>query len=143
MLNIHVIIRRLSLMLFFVGFGIQAAAAGADIQWTPKTVKGGFTVKLPGIDNDALVDEVAALKIALMHDKKLLSSEVEQKRFKSGNTVLAALLPGGLIYAAYKKNAHAQAVRDYEQVSSQLKEITTDLAVLTTIDGPILVAQVR
>ena len=143
MLNIHGIIRRLGLMLFFAGFGIQAAAASADIQWTPKTVKGGFTVNAPGIDNDALVDEIAALKIALMHDEQLLSHKVEQKRFKSKNTVLAALLPGGLIYAAYKKNAHAQAVRDYEQVSSQLKEITTDLAALTTIDGPILVAQVR
>ena len=143
MLNIHGIIRRLSLMLFFAGFGIQAAAASADIQWTPKIVKGGFTVKVPGIDNDALVGEIAALKIALMHDKKLLSSKVEQKRFKSKDTMLAALLPGGLIYAAYKKNAHAQAVRDYELTSSQLKEITTDLAALTTIDGPILVAQVR
>ena len=143
MLNIHSIVRRLGLMLIFAGFGIPAAAAGVDIQWAPKTVKGGFTVKVPSIDNDVLIDEIAALKIALIRDKQLLSSKVEQKRFKSKDTVLAALLPGGMIYAAYKKSAHAQAVKDVEQVSSQIKEITTDLAALTTIDGPILIAQVR
>lgn len=143
MSNIHGIIRRLSLMLLFASFGVPAAAAGADIQWTPQAIKGGFTVNVPGINNDALVDEIAALKIALRHDKKLLSLQAEQKRFKSKDTVLAALLPGGLIYAAYKKNAHARAVQDYELTSSQLKEITTELIALSTIDGPIQVAQVR
>lgn len=142
MLNIHGIIRRFSLMLFFAGFGVQAAAATADIQWVPETIKGGFTVNVPSIDNDVLIGEIATLKIALIRDKQLLSSKVEQKRFKSKDTVLAALLPGGMIYAAYKKSAHAQAVKDVEQVSSQIKEITTDLAALTTIDGPILIAQV-
>lgn len=143
MLNIHGIIRYLSLLLIFAGFGIPAAAADADILWAPKTVKGGFTIKLPGIDNDALVDEIAALKTALMHDKKLLSREAEQKRFTSKDTMLAALLPGGLLYAVYKKNAHAQAVRVYAQVSDQLKEITADLKTFTTTDGPVMVAHAR
>lgn len=143
MLNIHVIIRRFSLMLLVASFGTPAAAASADIQWTPQTVKNGFTVMLPSIDNDALIDEVVALKIALMHDKELLSRKVEQKRFKNKDTVLATLLPGGLIYAAYKKNIHAQAVQDYELTSSLIKEISTDISALTTIDGPILVAQAR
>ncbi len=143
MLNIHGIIRRLSLMLFFASFGIPATAAEADIQWTPQATKGGFTVKLPNINNNALVDEIATLKIALMHDKKLLSRQAEQKRFKDKDTLLTAILPGGLLYAAYKKNAHAQAVQEYKLVSSQLKEITTDLAAFMTIDGPVLVAQAR
>jgi hypothetical protein len=143
MSKIHRNIRRLGLMLFLAGVGIQAAAAGADIQWTPKTVKGGFTVNVPGIDNDALVDEIAALKIGLMHDEKLLSHKVEQKRFKNKDTVLAALMPGGLLYAAIKKNAHARIVQEHELVSSRLKEITTDLTALTAIDGPVELARVQ
>jgi hypothetical protein len=130
-------------MLFLAGFGIQAVAAGADIQWTPKTVKGGFTVKVPGIDNDVLVGEIAALKIELMQDEKLLSQKMEQKRFKKKDTVLATLLPGGLLYAAIKKNAHRQAVQDHKLVTSRLKEITTDLAAFTAIDGPVELAQVQ
>ena len=67
-------------MLLFASFGVPAAAAGADIQWAPQAIKGGFTVNAPGINNDALLDEIAALKIALMHDKKLLSLQAEQKK---------------------------------------------------------------
>ena len=73
MLNIHSIVRRLGLMLIFAGFGIPAAAAGVDIQWAPKTVKGGFTVKLPSIDNDALVGELAPPQLEPTHDEQLLS----------------------------------------------------------------------
>jgi hypothetical protein len=143
MLNTHRIIRRLGLMLLLAGFGVQAMAAGADIQWTPKTVKGGFTVTVPVIDNDALVDEIVAQKIELTQDEKLLSLEMEQKRFKRKDTVLAALLPGGMLYAAIKKNAHSQAVQDHERVSSRLKEITTDLAAFTAIAGPVELARVH
>jgi hypothetical protein len=143
MLNIHRIIRRLGLMLLLAGFGVQAMAAGADIQWTPKTVKGGFTVTVPVIDNDALVDEIVAQKIELTQDEKLLSLEMEQKRFKRKDTVLAALLPGGMLYAAIKKNAHSQVVQDHERVSSRLKEITTDLAAFTAIAGPVELARVH
>lgn len=140
MLNIY---RRFILMLICTGFAIPATAAETDIQWLPKAVHGGFTVKLPSIDNDMLLDEIISLKIALMQDNKLLSQQVEQKRFKNKDTVLAALLPGGLIYAAYKKNIYAQAVQNYELNASLVEELTTDIAALTVSDGPILVAQAR
>lgn len=143
MLNIHGIIHRLSLGLLFTALAGQALAADADIRWLPKTIKGGFTIHVPSINHDALVSEIARLKGALTHDKQLLSVQVEQKRFKDKDTLLAALLPGGLLYAAYKKNAHTQAVQRYELASSRLKEVTTDLASFTTIDGPVLLARAR
>ncbi|WP_126456861.1 hypothetical protein [Sulfuriflexus mobilis] len=95
----------------------------------------------PSINMDVLVDEIAKLKIALKHDEKLLSRQEEQKRTKGSDAVLAFLLPGGLLYAAYKKNAHAEAVQAHELVSSRLKEISMDLVAFTAINGPVVVAR--
>ena len=141
MLNLRGIIRNFRLLTICAGIGIPAGASGADIQWAHKTVKGGFSVALPSINMDALVDEIATLKVALKHDKKLLFRRAEQKRMKGKDTVLSVLMPGGLLYAAYKKNAHARAVQQHALVSSQLQEITTDLVAFMTLTEPVMLAK--
>lgn len=141
MLNIHGIIRRLSFLLLFAGFGISATAA--DIQWRAATTRGGLTVMQPRINSEALVDEIALLRGELLYDEKRLTSLAEEKRFTSKDSVLAALLPGGLLYAAYKKNAHSLAVKDVARASAQLREITSDLLAFTSTAGPVMLAQVR
>jgi hypothetical protein len=124
-----------------VSLGIPGWASAAEIQWLPAQAEDGFTVMMPNINLDTLVDEIAALKTELKHDESRLARRVEEKRVTGNDKVLSFLMPGGLLYAAYKKSAYNKAVRDHELVSSRLNEITTDLVALTAIDGPIAVAQ--
>lgn len=137
----NVVIRNVRVWLMVASLGIPGWTSAAEIQWVPKNDEKGFTVMMPDINIDALVDDIARLKIALRHDEKLLAEQVEQKRVTGNDKVISFLMPGGLIYAAYKKNAHSRAVQDHELVVSQLKEISTDLTALMAISGPVVVAK--
>lgn len=141
MVNLRVILRNARVLLMAVSLGIPGWASAAEIQWLPAQAEDGFTVMMPNINLDTLVDEIAALKTELKHDESRLARRVEEKRVTGNDKVLSFLMPGGLLYAAYKKSAYNKAVRDHELVSSRLNEITTDLVALTAIDGPIAVAQ--
>ena len=142
MFKLDLIIRNTRALTMVVSLGMMSGwANAAETLWTPKQDATGFTVMEPSINIDALVDDVVSLKIALKHDEKRLSHQVEQKRVTSNDTLLSFLLPGGMLYAAYKKSAHTNAVREHKLVSSQLLDITADLVALTTTAGPIVVAQ--
>ena len=142
MFKLALIIRNTRVLTMVVSMlGMSGWAHAAETLWTPKQDVAGFMVMEPSIRIDALVDDVVSLKIALKHDEKRLSDQVEQKRVTGNDTLLSFLLPGGMLYTAYKKSAHSNAVREHKLVSSNLLDITADLVALTTTAGPIVVAK--
>ncbi|MCK4742291.1 MAG: hypothetical protein KAT25_00575 [Sulfuriflexus sp.] len=142
MFKLRLIIRNTRVLMMTVSLGMMSGwANAAEILWTPEQDVAGFMVMEPSINIDALVDDVVTLKIALKQDEKRLSRQVEQKRITGNETWLSFLLPGGMLYAAYKKNAHTNAIREHKLVSSQLLDITVDLVALTTTAEPIVVAK--
>lgn len=134
------LIGRLLLSISCIGLAIPAVAA-TDIRWLPETGAQGLTVNMPRIENDVLVVRLAELQTSLKQDMVSLGEQVEQTRMKSKDTVLAAILPGGLIYAAYKKSAHSRAVKQYELVETQLATIDQDIETFQADNGPIVVAR--
>jgi hypothetical protein len=138
---LKLVIRNVRVLSMIASLGISGWASGAEIEWSPEQGERGFTVMAPSINMDALVDEMVSLKTALKHDEKLLAREVEKKRITGNDKVLSFLMPGGLLYAAYKKSAYDKAVRDHELASSQSREITTELVALTGINGPVVLAK--
>lgn len=142
MFKLGLIIRNTRALTMVVSmFGMSGWAHAAETLWTPKQDAAGFTIMEPSINIDGLVDDVFSLKITLKRDEKRLSHQAEQKRFTGNDSLLSFLLPGGMLYAAYKKSAHSNAVREHKLVSSNLLDITADLVALTTIAGPIMVAK--
>ena len=135
------IIRNTRVLMMLVSLGVSGWASSAEILWTPVQDAGGYTTMKPSINMDALVDEIVSLKSTLREEEKQLSHQVEKSRVTDNDTLLSIFLPGGLLYAAYKKSAHNQAVREHKLVSTQVKEITEDIIALTRIDGPIVVAK--
>jgi hypothetical protein len=143
MRHFHQLIGRLVFSITCLSVGVPAAAATTDIRWLPVTGAHGLTVKMPHIDNDVLALRLTELQTRLELDKHSLSERVEQTRMKGKDTVLAAVLPGGLIYAAYKKTSHQRAVKQYERVETQLAEIDQDMASFPVTNSPLAMAQVR
>jgi len=141
MFNLHSFIRNTRVLLMVVTIGIPGWASAEVVQWEPKQDNAGFTVMMPSINIDVLVDEITRLKSSLKHDESILMREESKMRAKGSNNMLSYLLPGGLVYAAYKKISLDRVVQEQELVSAQLKEITTDLVALTTINGPLRVAR--
>lgn len=141
MLKLQVMIRKARVLLMATSLALPGWVHAAEIQWLPEQGEDGFTVMVPGIDLDVLVEEMLARKATLKQDEQLLARQEEEKRVKGNDKVLAFLMPGGMLYAAYKKAAHDRAVKEHERIVDQLKETTTDIMALTAINGPITVAQ--
>lgn len=141
MRHFNQLIGRLVFSITCISVGVPAAATTADIHWLPQTDAQGMTVNMPHIDSEVLVMRLAELQSRLKLDKLSLNKQVEQTRMKGKDTVLAALLPGGLIYAAYKKTSHSRAVKQYEQVETQLAEIDEDMLAFKTDNSTIVIAR--
>ena len=141
MVSPAVMFRNARVLLMAASLALPGWAGAAEIEWSPEQGKDGYTVMVPHIDIDVLVDEMVALKGTLKHDEQVLARKVEEKRMSGNDKVIAFLMPGGMLYAAYKKSAHATAVKEHERVTERLKEATTDIVTLTAVSGPITVAQ--
>jgi hypothetical protein len=152
------IMRTKSIRLFcsavLTGLLVTAHAVNADdvvIPTTPDdrpalvnmTGQEGFVTQLPAVDSGTLVEQLRALRSALIAHKQILAGELEAKQFDSGDAVLALVMPGGLLYAGYKKAAYARAKNNMDEVSENIVAYSDDLAVLQEQLEPITVAQVR
>ena len=136
-----VIIRNTRILMMIASLGISGWANATEIQWTATQDKAGLTVVTPSISIDGLINDVVMLKTALKHDEEILSQRVEQGRITKGESLMSLLLPGGMLYAAYKKSNHVRAVSAHKQVLAQFNDLTEDLNVLMTNTLPILVAK--
>ena len=104
---------------------------------------GGFVIQLPAVDIDALAEQLRELRSSLISRKQELANELETKQFDSGDTLLALVMPGGLIYAGFKKAAYARARHDLDEVSENIAEYSVDLALLQEQLQPVAVAQLK
>lgn len=103
----------------------------------------GFVVQLPAIDSGTLLEQLRVLRSALIAHKQVLAGKLDEKRFDSGDALLAVVMPGGLLYAGYKKAAHARALNNLEEISKNIATYSDDLAVLQEQLQPVSVALVE
>ena len=101
----------------------------------------GFVIQLPVVDSSALVEQVNALRSAEIARKQVLAGELAETQFDAGDTMLALVMPGGLLYAGYKKAAHARARENLGEVSETIAAYSEDLAMLQAQLQPVSVAQ--
>ena len=107
----------------------------------PQTTAGApelLVVQLPGVDREALVDLVTTLRSRLILRKQDLLQTVEESNIEGGDAILAAILPGGLLYAGIQKARHEQAREALDQVNAEIEQYTRDI--LAMQPGPTAVA---
>ena len=90
----------------------------------------GFITQLQVVDADTLSEQVQVLRSQLILRKQQLVRDVDEKQLDSGDALLTVLMPGGLLYAGYKKAAYESARNDLEEVSEDITEYSHDLSVL-------------
>ncbi len=88
-----------------------------------ETVASGLIISLPVIDQQALVHEVHTLNQQLTQRQENLSNQIEQNRFTAADALIVAAMPGGLIYAAIKKQRTLQAEKELDRITSQLQTL--------------------
>ena len=91
----------------------------------------GFITQLQVVDTDTLVEQVQMLRSKLIVRKQQLVQEVDEKQLDTGDALLTVLMPGGLLYAGYKKAVYERARNDLSELSEDITEYSHDLTALT------------
>ena len=127
----------LSIALFCTAFLLQTAQAEQSTITTPDQL----AIELPDVDREALVDQLRTLRSRLIQRKQTLVQEVADKKMDSGDAVITVIMPGGLIYAGYKKARYEQAKNELDRVTLEIEEFSKDLLAMQSTSIPVVVAQ--
>lgn len=127
--------------IFSAAFMLQTAHA----ERAPVTLStlDQFVIQLPAIDREALIEQVSVLRSLLIQRKQTLVQIVADKKLDGGDAFITAVIPGGLLYAGYKKARYEQAKNELARVNADIEEFSGDLLALQFRSVPVAVARLH
>ena len=128
-----------STVVFLSVFALQTAHAEQVLM--PSTATDILIVQLPGVDREVLIEQLRALRSQLIQRKQALIQNVADKKLDSKDAVITAIMPGGLLYAGYKKVRYEQAKNELARVSTDIEEYSSDLLAMQSSSTRTVVAQ--
>jgi hypothetical protein len=132
---------RLSISIVILCSAFMLKTAHAEQALVPANDQDRFIVQLPNVDREALIAQVEMLRSQLIQRKQVLLDIVAEKKLDSGDALIMILMPGGLLYAGYKKVRYEQAVNELSHVSADIEEFSGDLLAMQSTSVPVAVAQ--
>jgi|GEM_PF-2094593 len=119
-----------SLLLYLLSPAALAATTQIDEShgaWTAnrslEAADNGLIYSLPIIDQQQLVSEIRTLNQQLKQRREDLGHTIEKNHFTATDVLIIAALPGGIFYAAVKKQRALRAERELDKVVSQLDSL--------------------
>ena len=131
----------MSLTIFCSAFMLQTAHA--EQATAPLTITGNLFIQLPDVDRRALLERVTTLRSQLIQRKQALLQIIADNTLDSGDTILTVILPGGLLYAGYKKASSAQAKNELASINADIEEFSADLMTLQPGSPAVAIAQLQ
>jgi hypothetical protein len=131
----------LSFAIFCSAFMLQTAHAEQPLVLI--TTPDQFVIQLPGVDREALIERVRTLRSQLIQRKQALVKVIADKKMDSSDTVIASIMPGGLIYAAYKKTSYEQSRNELAGINADIEECSDDLLAMQAGAAPVFVARLQ
>ena len=119
-------------------FMLQTAHAGQAA--APVTSPGEFFIQLPDVDRKALLERVTTLRSQLIQRKQMLLQIIADNTLDSSDTILTIVLPGGLLYAGYKKASREQAKNELANINADIEAFSADLI---SLQPAVAVAQLQ
>jgi len=110
---------------------------------TAKSIDHGFIYDIQKVDSKLLADDVEKLRSDLVRHQYELVKLVAQNELDAGDVIITVIMPGGLLYAGYRKHKLEQAKDTLLIVSDDISELSNDLLALQGHDtaNPIILAQ--
>jgi pyruvate/oxaloacetate carboxyltransferase len=100
-----------------------------------------LAIQLPDVDIESLIEQVRTMRSQLIQHKQALLQSVADNKLDGSDALITAIMPGGLLYAGYKKARHAQAKKELDRVSADIEEISDDLLAMQSRSAPVVMAQ--
>jgi len=123
--------------IFCTAFMLQTAHAEQTL--VPVAAPDQFIIQLPDIDREALIEQVGALRSQLIQRKQALVQSVADKKLNGNDAFITVIMPGGLLYAGYKKIRYEQAKNELARVSADIEEFSGDLLAIQSRSAPVVV----
>ena len=114
--------------------------AAAEQPSVPGTAPAKLTIQLPYVDRDVLVEKISQLRSRLIHRKQELMQVVADKQMDGGDALITVIMPGGLLYAGYKKARYESAKNELDRVSEDIGEYSDDLLAMQAAAVPLAMA---
>jgi len=108
--------------------------------WLQTENAEGFVSNFPSLSRSELIRQLRELRTGLQSRKANLSAAEEEGRFDAKDAVITLVLPGGLLYAAYRQQRHHRIAAQEQEVSRQLEELKADLVAFRDISTDIVLA---
>lgn len=104
---------------------------------------GGFIFDIQKIDPVLLAEDVEKMRGFFIRRQHELAQQMESKQLNSGDAIITLIMPGGLLYAGYRKHEFEQVKDALLAVNTEIKELSNDLVALQGQDtaNPIILAQ--
>ena len=96
---------------------------------------------LPDVDREDLIESIETLRSQLIQHRNELVRHVADSKFDGSDALITAILPGGLLYAGYKKARHEQASDELARVRADIEALSIDLLAMQSLSAPVFVAQ--
>ncbi|MDH3986980.1 MAG: hypothetical protein OEV12_11295 [Gammaproteobacteria bacterium] len=129
----------MSLALSCSAFMLQTAHA----EQAPVPLAGDFFIQLADVDRNALLERVTTLRSQLIQRKQALLQIIADNTLDSSDTFLSVILPGGLLYAGYKKASSEQAKNELANINADIEEFSADLVALQPGSPAVAIAQLQ
>jgi len=113
----------------------------ADQAPVPGNVPDRFIIQLPDVDREMLVEEVEILRGQLIQRKQVLEHIVADNKLDSSDAIITVLMPGGLLYAGYRKVRYEQAKNELANISADIEEFSSDLLAMQPMPMQVAIAQ--
>ena len=131
--------------LSLLAFNVQAAdnaqsTTGQGSSWLYMEQSNGLITNIPAAGQQELIESVNELKQSLADRKEQLVTTVQDRKFKQKDAWITAIIPGGMLYAAYRVASYNNAKTELTQVSYQIEELTQDVVMLADVVGDARVA---
>ncbi|MGD8875232.1 MAG: hypothetical protein PVH38_08795 [Gammaproteobacteria bacterium] len=129
---------KLFALITFIGSVSLLTPAFADE--LPVAAPAKFAIQLPQVDRDVLVELVGALRTQLILRKQELLQRVADSQLDGGDALITAIMPGGLLYAGYKKARYENAKSELDRISEDIDEYSDDILALQSAPVPLAMA---
>jgi hypothetical protein len=128
-----------SIAIFLTAFMLQTAHAEQALL----PAMDQLTIQLPDVDRTALIEKIRTLRSQLIQRKQELVQSVADKKMDGGDAFITVIMPGGLLYAGYKKARYEQAQNELAGISADIEEFSGDLLAMQSGSAPVIVARLR
>ncbi len=114
--------------------------AFAEESPVPVATSAKFTIQLPQVDRDALMEMISTLRTQLILRKQELLQLVADNQLDGGDAFITAIMPGGLFYASYKKARYENAKSELDRINEDIDEYSEDILALQLAPVPLAMA---